>query len=357
MSSPISCPRLPTVNRTTLIAMTTPTATFVANTPVAAGSANCNNHCAVHCLFSDVDGTLVHYPKDFNEYATIVSEDDIANTATIRYNISGEERECVVLTSMTGGKAYMSTATVSIVERLRAMGVLFVIITGARSSTYLQRRRVLPRADYEFCENGGRMLADGVLVPNWTDSFEDQVGSIADRCAVLPPGLDPPERRDGSLWDLHNKMKADGWKIDARDYVTNFRVDVAKSVGKSVDDFYAATAAELAPRKLASSFNLGKADIYPAGSGKANAAANVLRIKGWSPSDAVAMFDDDNDLELGALVGRSFLPGVTHQSVLDAMKNQGESWTVTKSRGFLGTEEALMAVVALREESMSQFAK
>jgi hydroxymethylpyrimidine pyrophosphatase-like HAD family hydrolase len=305
----------------------------------------------VNVLFSDLDGTLVHYPKDFGEYAAIVAEDDAAKTATIRYNVSGETRACLALTSMTGGKAYISVKTGELVGRLRALGVMFVIITGSRASTYVQRRGQLPEADYEFFENGGRMLVRGKLDPTWTDCFAAQSGPVASRDALLPDDLPPPMEREGELWALYRELAANGWHVDARDYATNFRVDIVKSEGKSVEDFKAAVDGKLDALGLATSFNLGKADIYPAGSGKANAAAHVLEKEGWSASTAVAMFDDDNDLELGALVGRSFLPGVTHGNVLDAMKLHGDRWTLTNSRGFLGTEEALECIMALEQSA------
>jgi hypothetical protein len=304
----------------------------------------------VEVLFSDLDGTLVHYPDDFGEYASIVAEDDDAKTATVRYNETGETRGCVVLSSMTGGKAYLSTNTVALLRQLRGLGVVFVIITGARTSTYVRRRPLLPPAEFEFFENGGRKLAAGSLDPDWTDSFAEQVGPIAERVELLPADLPAPAERAGSLWGLYREMAADGWCVDARDYTTNFRVDIDKSEGKTVEQYHAAVEGKLAPRGLATSFNLGKADIYPAGSGKANAAAHILSLLGLTAASAVAMFDDDNDLELGALVGRSFLPGVTHKGVLDALKVHGDRWTLTKSRGFLGTEEALMSVIAMRQE-------
>jgi hydroxymethylpyrimidine pyrophosphatase-like HAD family hydrolase len=298
----------------------------------------------VKVLFCDLDGTLVHYPKDFRDYASLISEDEATGTAIVRYT-SGEERACHVLSSMTGGKAYISTATLELVGRLRSLGVLFVIITGARASTYAQRRPRLPPADFEFYENGGRMLADGVLVPEWTDGFASQVGSVSDRTALVSAHLPPPELRQGTLWELYRKMASDGWIVDARDYTTNFRVDISKTKGKTSNDFHAAVKGELSVRGLKTSFNLGKADIYPMGSGKAKAAAHVLDLKGWTPANAVAMFDDDNDIELGSFVGRSYLPGVTHQSVLEAMKAHEGKWTLTNARGFLGTEEALLSIL------------
>lgn len=307
-------------------------------------------------LFSDLDGTLVHYPKDFSEYAAVVAEDTTTNTATIEYKQLGHRRDCRVLTSLTGGKGYISLRTLELVAKLRELGVIFVIITGARTSTYAQRRPLLPEADYEFFENGGRMLVRGELDPAWTDAFAAQVGPVADRVALLPAGLPAPRERQGALWALCRELRADGWHVDARDYTTNFRVDVGKSAGKTVEDFRAAVDGRLAGLGLATSFNLGKADVYPAGSGKANAAAHVLALEGVAASEAVAMFDDDNDLELGALVGRSFLPGVTHESVLAAMKKHGDRWVLTKSQGILGAEEALECIIALREAAASPFA-
>lgn len=303
----------------------------------------------VKVLFSDLDGTLVHYPKEIQEYADIVDVNPERNTATIVHRNTGVSRECVTLTSKTGGASYMSLRTKELIAELCATGVVFVIITGARTSTYIARRPHLPPADFEFFENGGRKLVQGKLDPEWSDRFLAQVGSIAERTKLLPE-LPPPEKRDGTLWSLYNEMIADGWKIDARDYTTNFRVDVNKTDGKTVEDFQAIIVRECSKRGLASSFNLGKADIYPMGSGKANAARHVLEILGIDRKDSVAMFDDDNDLELGALAGRSFLPGVTHPSVLQAMKSE-PTWTLMEQRGVLGTESALERILELRKKS------
>lgn len=307
---------------------------------------------SVDVLFSDLDGTLVHYPKELLEYAEIVSEDEAAKTATIRYKGTGEVRDCVMLSSKTGGRSFLSIKTKTLIQKLRDMGVVFVIITGARTSTYISRQPLLPDADFEFFENGGRKLHNGKLDPIWTDGFVNQVGPIADRSSLLPE-LPPAARREGTLWSLHNIMVADGWKVDARDYTVNVRVDVKKSEGKSESDFEALIDREVAKRGLATSYNLGKADFYPAGSGKANAARHVLDLLNIKAENAVAMFDDDNDVELGALCGRSYLPGVTHPSVLEAMKRH-PSWTLMDREGFLGTEAALEAIIALRQKAVGE---
>lgn len=311
---------------------------------------------SVQVVFSDLDGTLVHYPKEFLEYADIISEEpateDTPEKAVIKYKETNETRECVVLTSMTGGKAYMSDKTKDLIAEMREMGVIFVIISGARSSTYAGRRPYLPDADYEFFENGGRKLHNGTLDAEWTDNFEAQIGVVKDRESILPE-MPAPADRTGSLWGLYEELLADGWTLDARNYVSNFRVDVKKSTGKTEKHLSDIVERECEKRGLASSYNLGKADIYPAGSGKANAANHILDLKDIASEDAVALFDDDNDLELGAMCGRSFLPGVTHPNVLDAIKDHPE-WTVTDRKGVLGTEEALEKVIALRKAALEK---
>lgn len=295
-------------------------------------------------LFSDLDGTLVHYLKDLQHYATI--KDHTPTTATITYKETGEECLCNVLPSKTAGPAYISNRTKDLIAQLRRLGVVFVIITGARTSTYIKRRAFLPPADFEFFENGGRKLRNGILDPLWTDRFVQQIGKLPNREELLPE-LDPLERRKGPMWDLCKRMMREGWKVDARDYITNFRVDVAKSEGKTEQEFQNIVNEECTAKSLATSFNLGKADFYPAKSGKANAAKHVLEELGVGKEEAAAMFDDDNDLELGRLCGRSFLPGVTHRSILEEMERQ-PSWVLSERKGILGTESALETIIEIR---------
>lgn len=303
----------------------------------------------VSVLFSDLDGTLVHYPKELESYATITVTSPA--TATITYNSSGETRTCKTLTSKTGGDSYISDRTFQLIQELRDLGVKFVIITGARSSTYIKRRPILPHADFEFFENGGRKLVNGELDAAWTNQFEKQIGRIDEERKWLP-NLPVIEQREGTLWQLCQKLTTDGWKVDTREYLTNFRVDVAKTNNKTAEDFKKIVEEEVQVRGLATSFNLGKADFYPNGSGKANAARHVLQVLGLHREEAVAMFDDDNDIELGRLCGKSFLPGVTHESVLKELEVQ-PSWQLMEEKGVLGTEKALEAIIELKKKSMS----
>jgi hypothetical protein len=50
---------------------------------------------------------------------------------------------CIALPSLTSGPGYISVATLRLVHAIRTLGACdFVLITGARSSTYLMRRRI-----------------------------------------------------------------------------------------------------------------------------------------------------------------------------------------------------------------------
>lgn len=307
--------------------------------------------------FSDLDGTLVHYPKEFSSYADIVHTDDSTDRVVIEYKDSKIRRTCIALPSKTGGIGYISERTHDLVKQLRNLpNTRFVIITGARASTYAGRRLLLPTSDFEFFENGGRKLIDGHLDHSWSDQFQQSVGDIPHVADLSPTAeMKEPVERDGKLWDLYRTLKAQHWYLDADDYTTNFRINIKKSEGKTPEQFLNLIRNELDIKTnygLDSSFNLGKADIYPLKSGKANAAKHILQTLNVEASDAVALFDDDNDIELGKLCGASYLPSVTHESVLKA--KEGRPWVIMDRQGFLGTEDALERVIQLRERALAE---
>ena len=57
--------------------------------------------------------------------------------------------------SSTGLQAWISLATFHAISAVRKAGHPFVLISGARTSTILQRLPFLPRADAVVTENGG----------------------------------------------------------------------------------------------------------------------------------------------------------------------------------------------------------
>ena len=59
-------------------------------------------------VFSDLDGTLLHYPKHFTLHGvTITKEDPVAQVGIVR-NKDGEERICRLFRSSALGNGFMS---------------------------------------------------------------------------------------------------------------------------------------------------------------------------------------------------------------------------------------------------------
>jgi 3-deoxy-D-manno-octulosonate 8-phosphate phosphatase KdsC-like HAD superfamily phosphatase len=83
---------------------------------------------------------------------------------------------------------------------------------------------------------------------------------------------------------------------------------LTKTPNKSEEQLQAAVAAR--PACLATSTNLGIADFYPKASGKEGAAAYLMEKFGVPASRCALLCDDDNDLELAAIVGKAFLPSI-----------------------------------------------
>lgn len=59
-----------------------------------------------------------------------------------------------------------------------------------------------------------------------------------------------------------------------------------------------------------STINLGKADVYPVHSGKANAALHIAKQMGADIKDCAFLCDDDNDIDLAKVVGKAYMPTV-----------------------------------------------
>ena len=71
----------------------------------------------------------------------------------------GRKHQLLALPPSTNGlQGYISLSTLKLMQTLRQEGVIIVLISGARSSTFFQRLPWLPRADAYVCENGGRVF-------------------------------------------------------------------------------------------------------------------------------------------------------------------------------------------------------
>ncbi|KAJ9533439.1 hypothetical protein QJQ45_026474, partial [Haematococcus lacustris] len=89
---------------------------------------------------------------------------------------------------------------------------------------------------------------------------------------------------------------------------------------------------------------VGAADFYPATSGKVRAAQYLMGRFRATPHSCTFMCDDDNDMELAAVVAKAFLPTVTSESVRQAVAQRPGQFVVARAKGTTATEEMLDAV-------------
>ena len=213
---------------------------------------------AIKCIFSDLDGTLCHFDRHTKHYGVEITEDEANASARVR-NSGGEERDCRLLPTSTMGAGVISDKTVALVDELRSLGVKFVIISGARTTTMFARYPRLPTCDAIACETGAKILyppapgtagagsgeletvdqgqggqanaqtlsdpfahrtvTGGVLEMDaaWSKPFENVTGP-------LDSSLAPLERK-GTLWDLYRELSELGLEPDARGYYGCFRVN------------------------------------------------------------------------------------------------------------------------------------
>lgn len=270
-------------------------------------------------LFTDIDGTLVHYGQT-------IPTDPAKASNYILLPRSTKQKDGTI-----------SKSTLFKLSALRANNLAVVLITGARTPTIMNRLPYLPAADAIITENGGVIFyPDGSLptaVPlrqdlDWRATMEEVVGPLS---AVN----ESHEERPGLLWQWYRELAAAGWVLDGAGYTANFRV--SRGPNHSEQDLKDVIAR--CPPGLSCSFNLGHADFYPATSGKASAASYLMGLWGVTSADCVFMCDDDNDLELAQLVNKSFLPSITSASVAAAVAaNPDQFVTCPNKTGSAATE-------------------
>ena len=235
-------------------------------------------------LFSDLDGTCIHYQESMGR-ATVAAACDDAGLWDCVCGETGQRTRLLRLPPSTSGAAgVVSLRTLERYAALRALGVKLVLISGARSSTLLQRLPWLPAADAYVCESGGRVFYPGAPAPTAAPLTEDLAWRRQLAEATGPLGQDalPPLQRSGLLWQHYARLaSAPGLSLDAASYSTAFRV-------KACPERLAALPGDLPPG-LASAINLGAADIFPAGSGKDAAARYLLARWGHDPGDCAFM--------------------------------------------------------------------
>lgn len=288
---------------------------------------------ALRVIFSDLDGTLVHFPQWFNKHGvSVVAECDGGDpTRAVVETATGERRACRVLPKSTMGPGFVSDRTVDLVDRLRARGVRFVVITAARKSTLLERLPFLPHCDVAVCECGARIYYGDELDLAWARTFEHISGPLETELS--------PDERPQPLWQLYREMRDAGLSCDTRSYTGCFRVAVATPEHvELVERFRVA----LDPLVISSAENLGKVDFFPALCGKGNAVKYLQAKFGVGRAESAALFDDDNDLPMAAECAVHLLPALTSDSIVAAVR-ANPAWRVAErcGQGVFAIEELL----------------
>ncbi|CAM9558838.1 unnamed protein product, partial [Phaeothamnion confervicola] len=314
---------------------------------------------AVACLFSDVDGTLVHYYEGPDEDKAPKPDVALALPA-----------------SKTGRRGFISKQTLHLAARIRAAGTKFVVVSGMRYSTFADRLSFLPYADAYVIENGGRIFyppdeSSSASAGGYSDSggsggsggsgeeplpptgpLSSQLREDMDWRALLadacgPPQVDslPPAKRSGPLWDLYRRLRSAGWEVDTAHYHTMIRINAAQR-GSGGGQELERILADL-PSELQRTSNFGLVDVLPAASGKRNVAAYLARRRFETRlEECAALGDDDNDIELALSAGQgAFLTGFTSASVAEAAARTPDHFRVATTAGVRAADEMLAAVL------------
>ena len=237
----------------------------------------------IHIVFSDVDGTLVHYPKNL--------DDQIGDPGN---------RIMKLPPSSTGMRGIISSETLRKCQELRRRGKKLVLISGMRSTTMWERLAYLPRADAYCCEAGGRIFYP---VPPGKNSsvFKLEPFDGADKSVLEPFSLEedkdwrlkmemtaggdgfvgneldydlsatpmPIDQRKGPLWEFCCQLQRKGFVVDTTGYSVCFRVNRKQQDVVSQVEFEALSSIT-PPEGIATSVNLGCVDFYPQNCGKKN---------------------------------------------------------------------------------------
>lgn len=233
----------------------------------------------IQIVFSDVDGTLAHYPANVDDH------------------VGTEENKIVRLPpSSTGMQGIISSETFRKCQELRAKGKKLVLVSGMRSSTLWKRIPFLPRADAYCCEAGGRIFYprkvnegtsfqlepfDGAAAetlepfeleedPDWRQKMSTTVGAdgfVGNELGNSDAKSVAIDKRNGRLWEYCMELQKKGFVTDTKGYSTCFRVNRKQQTSVSEAEFEGLLLIE-APTGLATSVNLGCVDFYPYDSGK-----------------------------------------------------------------------------------------
>jgi hypothetical protein len=254
-----------------------------ASAPSSKDAARLDGNQVIQVVFSDVDGTLVHYPE----------------------HMPAQDPAILALPpSSTGLRAVISQETLRKCQEIRQSGRKLVLVSGMRTTTLLHRLPFLPRADAYCSEAGGRIFYPtsntneikieplpykGATAESlssfgleedleWRKIMEEAAGSDGfegQDLASMASGtaqMIPASQRKGPLWEFARKLESLGLVLDTKGYATSFRVTARQqpaSSMKSKEAFQDLLQQNiLFPPEVATRTNLGSVDFYPVSSGK-----------------------------------------------------------------------------------------
>lgn len=364
-------------------------------------TANTDN--SIKIIFSDIDGSLIHYPKSSQENDETQQQQD---------GNDGSHNEILALPpSATGMQGIISSQTLATCRDLRVeKGVKLVLVTGARTSTLLNRLPYLPKADAYCTEAGGRIfypteismdccnmeemlqsqftytpkmysganIANGDLKPfglredmEWRKRMEDggagtkaYAGNeiLSNRCDESDDvecliDYDNTEgfplmedevavsQRQGHLWDYANHLvEQEGFVLDTKSYSTCFRVNKKHQTN---DKFNALLAGDIhhPHAQIGKSTNLGCIDFFPAVSGKQNCCQYIADELEYNlATESVCICDDDNDIEMALACSHSYIPSLTSKTMVDTLRSHQSNFTQTFGPGISSTAATEVAL-------------
>jgi hypothetical protein len=267
----------------------------------------------IDVVFSDLDGTLIHYPENIDELERNEEKRHFIKLPPSSTGLKGSLqasnieyvpsfwRMLFIQLYLWGYVGIISMETMKLCQRIRHSGCKFVLVSGMRTSTLLKRIHYLPKADAYCCEAGGRIfyavpepsancynvipkpypgatktdLEPFYIVEDlqWRNIMEQTVG----KNSFIGNELDadgtynavPVKDRDGMLWQHARMLMEMGYILDINGYATCFRVNEKQQ--KAGVNFNALARGKINyPEVLSTSSNLGCLDFYPANSGKKN---------------------------------------------------------------------------------------
>ena len=305
-------------------------------------------------VFSDVDGTIAHYPKHLQINSSDLPNDD--NSKLI-----------YLPASKTGTRGVLSKRTFELCHTLRHGSksnnfrqTPLVLISGMRTTTLFQRLPYLPKADAYVSESGGRIYypvpidelddteQDGIVenlvlksivnldqVDERPFALKEDLNWRKQISEINAAGLDgfqntPINERTGKLWEYASHLMKRGYVLDTQGYATAFRINRKMQSGETFDNFdqFILNCRDEVPMDLGCSTNLGCIDVYPIMSGKKNCCEYLVkRFLGDNAElkmNAYCMCDDDNDIEMASACRTAFLPSVTSESIREMAESQNK---------------------------------